>query len=278
MSNPSQNVLLVSSNPSTRGPLEQALLKLEVRLNIADDGLFALTVLERQPADVVISDAELGDMSGQDLYEMIREDATLAKTSFILLSGVNAQLLGRGHDIQIPQNISAEDAVSFVQGLLKKRARATLDSEKLQQTQGKMLPLAKSNSQSLRASQFGGTLEHFSLFDLLMLLTQTHKSGQLYLKINQIPAMVLVDRGDVILAEYDHHNGETALIQIFLDSDRYTESTFSFQTYEGGMPSELLGERNINTPADQLLLNIAIALDQRKTGAYNIDNALGQIF
>jgi CheY-like chemotaxis protein len=274
LSSPSQNILIVSNDSSARGQLEQALSSLGVQLNIAEDGLFALTVLERQPADVVICMADLGDMSGQELYEMIREDHTLAKTSFVLLSGANAQLLGRGHDIQIPQDISAIDAVSFVQGLLKKRTRAALDSEKLQQTQGKMLPLGRTNPESLRASQFGGTLEHFSLFDLLMLLTQTHKSGQLFLQINQMHAMVLVDRGDVIMAEYGNHIGETALIQIFLDSDRFAESTFSFQAYEGGMPAELVGARNINNPADQLLLNIAIALDQRKSSDATLPGSL----
>jgi CheY-like chemotaxis protein len=208
LSKSSQNVLLVSSDPTARAHLESALFKLGVHLDVADDGLFALTVLERQPADVVISGSQLGDMSGQDLYEIIREDTSLINTSFVLLSGNNAQLLGRGHDIQIPENIGIDDTVSFVQGLLKKRIRATLDAEKLEQTQGKMQPLGRNTLESVRASKFGGTLEHFSLFDLLMLLTQTQKSGQLFLKINDIAALVLVDRGDVILAEYGNYIGE----------------------------------------------------------------------
>jgi CheY-like chemotaxis protein len=274
LSKSSQNVLLVSSDPTARAHLESALFKLGVHLDVADDGLFALTVLERQPADVVISGSQLGDMSGQDLYEIIREDTSLINTSFVLLSGNNAQLLGRGHDIQIPENIGIDDTVSFVQGLLKKRIRATLDAEKLEQTQGKMQPLGRNTLESVRASKFGGTLEHFSLFDLLMLLTQTQKSGQLFLKINDIAALVLVDRGDVILAEYGNYIGENALIQIFLDSDRFYESTFSFQSSEGGMPPELVVARNINTPADQLLLNIAIALDQRKSTGMGVPGQL----
>ena len=58
----------------------------------APSGLYALTMLERERPDLIVSKEDLGDMTGHELLEILREDASTNDTVFVLLAEI-----GRAH-------------------------------------------------------------------------------------------------------------------------------------------------------------------------------------
>ena len=53
----------------------------------APSGLYALTMLERERPNLVVCGEDLGDMDGQELLGIVREDTSMNDVAFILLSG-----------------------------------------------------------------------------------------------------------------------------------------------------------------------------------------------
>jgi CheY-like chemotaxis protein len=70
----------------------------------APSGLYALTMLERERPDLIVSKEDLGDMTGHELLEILREDGSTNDTVFVLLAD-NASNLGP-NDVLMPPNAS----------------------------------------------------------------------------------------------------------------------------------------------------------------------------
>jgi CheY-like chemotaxis protein len=72
--------MLLSSVPD-------AFAKAGFQIHLAENATFALTMLERDQPDLIVSSDQLGDMTGRDLYEIVRSDPTMNTITFILLDG-----------------------------------------------------------------------------------------------------------------------------------------------------------------------------------------------
>jgi CheY-like chemotaxis protein len=72
--------MLLSSVPD-------AFAKAGFQIHLAENATFALTMLERDQPDLIVSSDQLDDMTGRDLYEIIRSDPAMANITFILLDG-----------------------------------------------------------------------------------------------------------------------------------------------------------------------------------------------
>jgi CheY-like chemotaxis protein len=75
----------------------------------APSGLYALTMLERERPDLIVSKEDLGDMSGHELLEIVREDGSTNDTVFVLLAE-NASNLGP-NDVLMPPNASNHEII-----------------------------------------------------------------------------------------------------------------------------------------------------------------------
>ena len=75
----------------------------------APSGLYALTMLERERPDLIVSKEDLGDMSGHELLEIVREDGSTNDTVFVLLAN-NASNLGP-NDVLMPPNASNHEII-----------------------------------------------------------------------------------------------------------------------------------------------------------------------
>jgi CheY-like chemotaxis protein len=75
----------------------------------APSGLYALTMLERERPDLIVSKEDLGDMTGHELLEIVREDGSTNDTVFVLLAN-NASNLGP-NDVLMPPNASNHDII-----------------------------------------------------------------------------------------------------------------------------------------------------------------------
>jgi CheY-like chemotaxis protein len=72
--------MLLSSVPD-------AFAKAGFQIHLAENATFALTMLERDQPDLIVSSDQLGDMTGRDLYEIVRSDPAMNNVTFILLDG-----------------------------------------------------------------------------------------------------------------------------------------------------------------------------------------------
>lgn len=84
-------VLLVEDDRSVRRYLEVTLQRLGYKVIAASDGLEALKLAMTSAIDVVVTDAVMPQMSGQELARFLRSNAKLAKLPIILLTGQENQ-------------------------------------------------------------------------------------------------------------------------------------------------------------------------------------------
>ena len=80
-------VLLVEDDRSARRYLEVALQRSGYQVITAADGLEAMKLALASPIDVVITDAIMPNLGGQELARFLRQNAKLANIPIVLLTG-----------------------------------------------------------------------------------------------------------------------------------------------------------------------------------------------
>jgi diguanylate cyclase (GGDEF)-like protein len=129
---PNARVLIVDDSRLIR-ELAQDALEGRVRLECCESAEAALAALQREPADLVLSDLAMGGMSGLDLLERVRREHP--ETEFILItahasieSAVRALRMGAAEYLQKP--IQPEQLLAVVDRLLSHR-RLFLENARL---------------------------------------------------------------------------------------------------------------------------------------------------
>ena len=84
---PKGRVLLVEDDRSVRRYLEVTLQRAGYQVITANDGLEAMKLALSSPIDVVVTDAVMPHLSGQQLARFVRSNAKLARVPIILLTG-----------------------------------------------------------------------------------------------------------------------------------------------------------------------------------------------
>ncbi len=96
----SKCVLLVEDDRSVRRYLEVTLQRSGYKVIAAEDGLQAMKAALSSEIDVVVTDAVMPNMSGQQLAQFLRSHATLAKIPIVLLTGQeNKGSVGENKDL-----------------------------------------------------------------------------------------------------------------------------------------------------------------------------------
>jgi CheY-like chemotaxis protein len=80
-------VLLVEDDRSVRRYLEVTLQRAGYKVITAADGLEAMKLALSTPIDVVITDAIMPNLSGQELARFLRQDPKLGNIPIVLLTG-----------------------------------------------------------------------------------------------------------------------------------------------------------------------------------------------
>ena len=121
-------VLLVDPNAERAAALAQALGTHAVDVATAPTGSFALTMLEWNAQDAVVSRARLGDMDGHELCAILRSDPSTKDIRFVLVigPGENAptQTAAAGVDLLLPDALSNATMVTRVVHLLQRQLDA----------------------------------------------------------------------------------------------------------------------------------------------------------
>lgn len=215
-------------------------------LEVVGGALYALTSLERQGADLVVSAETLEDMGGRDLFELVCDDEALRQVPFVLLTGSFADI------VPLPQHA--------LLGAHAAPAEVLAAAFTLLVAAGKLAEPPRHARLGAHAT-LSGTFEAIPLFDLVTSLNRGRKSGRLVIRTGDAEAVLHFDEGNLAHAHLDRANGEEAVMAIFAAVELEPASAFDFVPTPGEPGGGLV---TIQTPVDRLLIQAAVALDEQK--------------
>src|SRR4029077_20300 len=119
---PKAKVLVVDANQETRAALAHALTDAGYEAAVATSGSFALTMLEWEQPDLIVSYAKVQDMDGYELFTMVRRDPATKDTPFLLLAGRDRPIAlaatEAGVDMTVTGDFTLATVMTRVQELL----------------------------------------------------------------------------------------------------------------------------------------------------------------
>ena len=120
-------VLLVEDDRSVRRYLEVTLQRSGYQVITAEDGLEAMKLALSSEIDIVVTDAIMPHLSGQQLARFLRNNAKLARVPIVLLTGQQnkdeARLPDDPIDAFLFKPVKAEELKNCLAGLLKSEQR-----------------------------------------------------------------------------------------------------------------------------------------------------------
>jgi chemosensory pili system protein ChpA (sensor histidine kinase/response regulator) len=119
-------VLLVEDDRSLRRYLEVTLQRAGYQVITAGDGLEAMKLVLASPIDVVVTDAVMPHLSGQQLARFVRSNAKLASVPIVLLTGQENKAASASADDPIDaflyKPVKAEELTSCLASLLRQNS------------------------------------------------------------------------------------------------------------------------------------------------------------
>jgi CheY-like chemotaxis protein len=119
-------VLVVDPDPTRATSVADALTASGATAAVARSASFALTMLEWNRQDVIISRAQVGDMDGPEFCAIVRADPSMAGLRFVLIANdvPPAQSAQVGIDLVIPDGLIGHAIVTRVTHLMRREAGA----------------------------------------------------------------------------------------------------------------------------------------------------------
>ena len=233
--------LLVSAQVGASQAIAQRLELQGFSVNVAGSAMYATSMLERSQPDLIVADLELPDMSGVDLFDIVRGDPSLLATAFILLADHKpSELELRKHDAVLPPSASPVDIALLAKRLVQEVTR--------------QLHLETRNSTD-RAPSIGGSLEDADLLNLVQWLAKSNSSGRLSIEMDGSRGAIYFLNGRPTHADYGGRIGEEAVTRLFGQAGSAISGAFSFEKFE--TDSLELQTKTIRKSLFQLLLDLA---------------------
>jgi len=250
---------------------------------VATSGSFALTMLEWEQPDLIVSYAKVQDMDGYELFTMVRRDPATKDTPFLLLAGRDRPIAlaatEAGVDMTVTGDFTLATVMTRVQELLgdvsvsaPPKLRSEPPPAAVSKAPAKMparppaaaappapAPPAKPLVEAARSS-FQGSLGVMDLTELTQVISLGVKTGELHLSLSKGEGVILFEAGRVVHAEFAERSGEPAFAAMVAASQCEGEARFCFNRADreamAGRP------RTISRTVEQLLLSVAQEMDE----------------
>ena len=283
---PIAKVLLVDANQDSRAGLSKALVEAGYEVAVAPSGSFAIGALEWERPDLVVSYAQVQDMDGYELFTRVRKDPTTMDTPFLLLAGRDRPIAlaaaEAGAEMTVTGDFTFEMVVGGVQNLLKpqagKRAPRPANSVEASVARRSAGPLwAALEASGTRSpaggvdATFQGSLDVMDLAEVTQAIALGGKTGALVVSLSAGDGDILFDNGRVIHAAFRGGTGEQAFAAIVSSSQREPDAHFRFSRADRAELAR--GPKTISRSVEQLLLSIAVGIDESEMGAGPLENA-----
>jgi CheY-like chemotaxis protein len=270
-------VLVVDANQDSRATLAHALTEAGYEAAVATSGSFALTMLEWEQPDLIVSYAKVQDMDGYELFTMVRRDPATKDTPFLLLAGRDRPIAlaatEAGVDMTVTGDFTLSTVMQRIRELLGDAPPTVVPASIPAKGPAKMpartpaapIPAASaSRAPEPSRSSFQGSLGVMDLTELTQVISLGVKTGELQLSLSGGEGFIVFESGRVIHAEFSGRSGEPAFAAMVAASQQEGEARFCFNRAErealAGRP------RTISRTVEQLLLSVAQEIDETTQG------------
>jgi CheY-like chemotaxis protein len=270
---PYAKVLIADAVDESRVALEKALIEAGYDVAVAASGSLAVTMLEWERPDLVVSCASVGDMDAYELFGLVRKDPTTMDTPFLLLAGRNRPIAlaaaEAGVDSIVNGECTVEAIVRQVGDLLTQGAEERGREDGAIQPASEARPLqplweaiATAGPVSLVASAggFQGSLGAMDLSEVTQAIALGGKTGCLMVSLTAGQGAVLFENGRIVHAGFRGLAGEKAFAALMSAAQREAQARFCFNRADRAEIAHL--PKTISRSVDQLLLSIAAGIDE----------------
>jgi len=275
-------VLLVDPNPETRASLAKALADGGYDAVTAPDGASAVGMLETERPDLVMSHAHVQDMDGHELFTMVRKDVTTMDTPFLLLAGRNRPVAlaaaEAGVEVIVTGEFRPATVVARVRDLLQSPAQTDAPSGLRGRNETARPVVSARTARELTgrgglagAGAFHGSFDVMDLAEVTQALSLGGKTGRLSVSLAAGEGAVAFDNGRIVHATFAGRTGASAFAAIMVAAQRESAARFRFS--RAGRAEVAEGPRTISCSVEQLLLSIAVELDESDLGPVSLDDA-----
>ena len=204
---------------------------LGLEVESAGDGARALELSIQDPPSMIVADFDLPVISGERLFQILRNNPHTAKVPFLFISDGVADIKGfrTGVDIFLLKPVNLEEV-----------------SVRVRQS------LSIAPSSGMGSKELEGRLNHMPLADILQFLHLNRKEGELRLKSGESSGAVFVKDGHILNAVLDGIEKEKALFRLLA----WTDGKFEF------IPKAVTAPRKIRGSAGGVLMEGMRQLDE----------------
>lgn len=285
-------VLLVDPEAERVPPLRQALQAAGAEVALAPSGSFALTMLEWNRQDVIVSRPHIGDMDAVELCSIVRADPTTREVRFVLVAQAGEVEAGRtaaaGVDLVLPSDMTVAMILSLVTLIRRERERpaaraaaaspAAPDPSVNGTAPATILPPPPAPAAAVPPGPIAppslpptavppppadvtradgrtlqGSLGVMRLEEITQAIAAGGKTGRLIVAVADAGGLVAFERGQPVHAEYREETGETALTTMLGIARREQAGRFCFIP---GEPAGVPAPRTIARPLGQILAGV----------------------
>lgn len=244
---PTASILLVDSDQDRAAKLASALEARSAVVAWVQSGFTALTSIERARPACILTRAQLQDMSGQDLLGLLRRDFALGRLRMVLLVSSDDQ----GQSISTTSFEMVVDTDRGVPELVRRLRSAAFPGLEGLRTR----PVRQDHG------DVSGTLDVLNFTEVTQAFSQAKKTGKLSLWTDDGSlSTVYFLNGRILHASHGNLVGRAAFASSLDHADCSVGIRFRFAPL---LESNLIKvPRTINLLASQLLLEIAVELDE----------------
>jgi len=262
----------VDADPNKLSVLKAALMHAAYHVTSATSASFALTTLERDRPDLIVSGNRTEDMDGVEFCSIIRSDPATHDIPFLLLSGPKRPTPWAVAQAGVDMLLAGDFVVSAVLDRIAKLLRLTLKTEPDLPSSPAAAPVSPPVPPRAAAPlpetgrrTFEGAFGVLDLTEVTQAIALGGKTGRLVLQLSAGEGSLLFDSGRVVHAEFGGRTGESAFAALVSSAQFDPEGTFRFKPTE----KEPLGSgpRTIQKSVDQLLISVASEIDEGRAAA-----------
>lgn len=231
--NREKKVLIVDDNETLLMALEYSIQQAGYKVLKAADGEIAFKIANAENPDIIVSDITMPEMDGIELCKKIRSVARLSETPFILLTAhgepdERVKGLRSGADDYIVKPFDVEELI----------ARIDIMYKNIQKRQF--------------SNTLSGNLKELPIVDMLQILAQAMKEGNLCIKNGDKSGIISIRDGNIMDASFMDLAGEDALVELFGLSDGH----FNYEPQE-------VTTGTLAKPVNFIILDIIRLIDER---------------
>lgn len=205
-------LLLVDADEQARLLIKENLIKEDYIVFDTGNGNVALEIVNREKPDLVISDIFLGEMNGFELCQRIRDTSNVPTVPFVFFTAIDDMLTEiRGfrcgaNDYLVKRHTKRQDLLLRIESMVSQVN--AFEKEKATLRDG-----------------FLGKLGDVSVIDVLQLLVNTTKTGNLLISDGTIEGYVYFMKGQIFNATLGHVQGEDAIYDMIYWEDGFFRFT-----------------------------------------------------